>query len=158
MKWFLLLVLIFIPSFVLANDCIGNAFDIVNQKRAAQGLKPYVFDPELQELCERITLERGETLHEGHLRNDMFTELAQYEGVGWYGGIDLEGKHFITCFLYEKKVYKVGATYCVDDSGITFYTLILNPIIPSEPDDIPSPLIRNPRLLNKIKRLIIRPN
>lgn len=113
------------------DDVVGDATAIVNAKRTARGLKPFIPDPTLQDLCNRITYTRGTKLYNGHLRNNgrnpHFSELCQFEGVGW-GGLDMDGSEFHTCYYLDRfrgKDMKFWASYCVDDSGRSFYTIIL---------------------------------
>lgn len=120
--------LLLIPLSVKAESyggLVAPAIDIVNAKRAARGLKPYILDQTLQEKAEEITYIRGTKMHKGHLRNKIFYPTASMEGIGWSGSIDTDGSSFTTCYLYERKQYTVGCAYCIDDSGLTLYTLIL---------------------------------
>lgn len=48
-----------------------SALDEVNAKRAARGLKPYIFDPLLTIAAERAASERASRLVRGHLANDF---------------------------------------------------------------------------------------
>lgn len=107
------------------SDLIGDALTVVNKKRADRGLYPFIRDAALDILCEEITYTRGIKLHNGHLRNSMYSKLARAEGVGWNSSIDRDGSEFYTCFLYTRQYRTAAAKYCIDDSGRTFYTLIL---------------------------------
>jgi hypothetical protein len=132
----ILLILCFslIPSFLYSaeyDQFVGDATGIVNAKREARGLTLFIPDQELKDLCNRITYTRGLKLYNGHLRNNgknpHFSEKANFEGVGW-GGTDMDGSEFHTCYYLDRfrgQTMKFWAAYCVDDSGRTFYTIIL---------------------------------
>lgn len=126
---FFALILLF-PLSTYADDhggTIGNAITIVNAKRANYrfGLEPFVETPQLLELCQEITYTRATRGHKGHLRNSMYSSRASAEGVGW-GGQDLTGKNFISCFLYSRGYKYASATWAVDDRTGSYYTLILS--------------------------------
>ncbi len=129
-KYILLLVLTLIPATTSADDhggLIGNAITIVNAKRANYrfGLEPFIETPALLALCQEITFTRASKGHKGHLRNSMYNQRASAEGVGW-GGQDLTGKGFVSCFLYSKGYKYASATWAVDDRTGSYYTLILS--------------------------------
>lgn len=128
----ILLILCFslLPCVASADDhggLIGNAITIVNEKRANYrfGLEPFTETPALLALCQEITFTRASKGHHGHLRNSMYNQRASAEGVGW-GGQDLNGKGFISCFLYSKGYKYASATWAVDDRTGSYYTLILS--------------------------------
>ncbi len=133
-KYILLFVLTLIPATTYGaqhDDVVGDATAIVNAKRIARGLKPFIPDPTLQDLCNSITYTRGIKLHNGHLRKTKngphFSTLTNFEGVGW-GGLDMDGSEFHTCYYLDRfrgQDMKFWASYCVDDSGRSFYTIIL---------------------------------
>ncbi len=129
-KILIFLSLLLFPLSALADDhggLIGNALPIVNQKRADYrfGLEPYTETPALLALCQEITFTRATKNHKGHLRNSMYNQRASAEGVGW-GGQDLTGKNFVSCFLYSRGYKYASATWAVDDKNGSFYTLILS--------------------------------
>lgn len=126
----LLICLFLLPCAANADDhngTIGNAITIVNAKRANYrlGLEPFIETPALLELCQEITYTRATKGHKGHLRNSMYSSRASAEGVGW-GGQDLTGKNFISCFLYSRGYKYASATWAVDDKTGSYYTLILS--------------------------------
>jgi hypothetical protein len=113
------------------SDYVLNCIDIVNTKREQKAfLKPFKSDPELQEKAELIVLQMATLRHGGHLnrrqRGDEynFYPLASCEGIGWYGGKDFSGEHFITCFLFSRKIEYVGCAAAIGTDGTTYYCLI----------------------------------
>jgi hypothetical protein len=112
------------------KDYVLNCIDIVNEKRESRPfLKPYKSDPELQERAELIVLEMATLRHKGHLnrrqRGDEYTfyPLAKCEGVGW-GGKDITGENFHTCYLYDRSIEYVGCAMAIGTDGTTYYCLI----------------------------------
>ncbi len=119
------------PSFADSEYSL-NMLSVVNQKRASHlFLKPYKPDPELQVRAELISMERASISQGGHLtkrqRGDQYTfyPLAKGEGVGYSGGIDMDGSEFITCFLYSRQYEYAGAGMAISRDGITYYTLLV---------------------------------
>jgi hypothetical protein len=127
---FIFCALLLFPLSASADDhggLVGNAITIVNEKRANYrfGLEPFIETPALLALCQEITFTRASKGHKGHLRNSMYNQRASAEGVGW-GGQDLTGKGFVSCFLYSKGYKYASATWAVDDRTGSYYTLILS--------------------------------
>lgn len=126
-KYILLFFVLLMPAAhaVDYNKYVADMVDEVNALRAERGLKPLTRDPELQQVCEKITYERCLKRHNGHLRSAEYSTVARAEGVGWYGGTDFEGRRFVTCYLYSRSFKYAGAALCCHSNGTTYYTLIL---------------------------------
>jgi len=104
-----------------------SAIDAVNARRAAKGLPPFIEDPRLTLLAERVTAIRAAKRIHGHLRRGAGPRIwdnARSEGVGWNSAHDQSGRRFRSCFLYTRKRKIAGAGIVATKSG-TYYTLVL---------------------------------